>query len=153
MKNDPPLNHIDKRVIIRALVGIIQTWSPERRYYFLQPSLLQESHPGSCCYTTAFGETSPPQPQGLTVWVTGLLRSLGSNQVQQQTLSAILSAPCSDMRLGNWLDLNICMLLNVATESYDSVSSIHRRSESSMHGCQSDRCFSKGRKQALPAAV
>lgn len=73
-----------------------------------------------------------------------LASSLGSNQVQQQRLSAIFSAPCSDMRLGNWLDLNICMLFNVPTESYDSVSSIHRRSEFSTHGCQSDPCFSKG---------
>lgn len=152
LKNDPPLNHIDKHVIICALVGIIQTWSPERRYYFLQPSLLHESHPGSCCYTTVFGEPSPPQPQGLTVSVTRLLRS-GQIKFSNRRFFAIFSAPCSDMRLGNWLDLNICMLLNVATESYDSVSSIHRRSEFSTHGCQSDPCFSKGRKQALPAAV
>lgn len=73
-----------------------------------------------------------------------LASSLGSNQVQQQKLSTIFSAPCSDMRLGNWLDLNICMLFSVPTESYDSLSSIHRRSEFWTHGCQSDPCFSKG---------
>lgn len=106
------------------------------------------------CYTTVLGEreTSPPQPRGPTVSVTWLLRS-GQTEFSRRRSPRSFGAPCSDMRLGNWLDLNICMPLNVATESYDSVSSVCGRSEFSTHGCQSDPCFSKGREHSLPAAV
>lgn len=68
----------------------------------------QESHPGSCCYTTAFRETSPPQPQPLRVSVTWLLRS-GQIEFNNASFFTILGAVCSDMRRGNWLDLNICI--------------------------------------------
>lgn len=45
--------------------------------------------------------------------------SSGSNQVQQQTLLTIPDTACFDMTLGNRLDLNICMVLDVLRESYD----------------------------------
>lgn len=69
--------------------------------------------------------------------VSYLAPSSGSNQVQQQMLFYIPSPVCFDTALGNRLDLNICMGLDVPAESSDSVLSTQNTlSRFKKHGCQ-----------------
>lgn len=126
-------------------VSIMQPPSHERYYYFLQRSQ-QDYHAWS--KQTRAGKLTGlmlllnhlqkdvSSRTGGTEGVSYLAPSSGSNQVQQM-LFTIPSTVCFDMALGNWLDLNICMVLNVPTESYDSVLSIQ---STLSKFCQSD-CY------------
>lgn len=85
---------------------------------------------------------SLPWLEGLKVSVNSAPSSSGSNQVQQQMLLTIPDTACFDMTQGNRLALNICMVLNVLSESCDSMSVIihskHTQSKFKMHGCHSE---------------